>query len=174
MSQILSRAAQRVRGAQRNEDGSEMVAMIFVLPFLLVLVFALFDVGIMFSSRFYATNVVRDATRNVAIYGGNTPLYGPMRGTGETFEDIAEKRLWKDGHCVIGGCTARPVVNCTPETVPEAGQLVQCTVTYYYRGINTGFLSSSYGMGFGDSLDGFTIKSEAYAEVGANGVAGIG
>jgi hypothetical protein len=173
MRTIFARSYRKVNNANRDESGSEMVAMIFVLPFLIVLVFALFDLGIMFSTRFYVTNVIRDATRNVAIYGGDEPLYGPMRGSGTTFSGIARDRLWKNGRCAVGLCSAAPEITCVPDTVDQAGALVKCTVLYHYKGMNTELVGGSMGIGIGKALGDFTVSSEAYAEVGVNGVEGL-
>jgi hypothetical protein len=51
-------------------------------------------------------------------------------------------------------------------SVEHAGDLITCTVTYPYRGVNQELMDSPMGLGFGTFLKPFTIKASARAETG--------
>jgi Flp pilus assembly protein TadG len=165
----------RLRG---DERGMEAAAMIFVLPFLFILVLGLIDIGWMIKTRMVVENITRDAARHAAFDGGN---YNPRTNTeGREWDDVAMRSLWNGGGCVQSGCTSAPIVDCTRITKPngtvyrshvvqDAGDIITCTVNYKYKPINGPLMNSPLGLGIGSMLDPFVISTSARSEVGSSG-----
>lgn len=162
---------------RRDERAAEAVAMLFVIPVLVVLVFALIDVGMMFRSRMLVENIARDAVRSAAADGG---LFNERTSTTNTsWETWAESRLVKNnGVCKVGYCQhgKEPTVDCwyidatggryDGNVVHKAGDLVTCHITYPYAAINSGLLNSPIGLGMGALIQEFEVQASARAETG--------
>lgn len=164
----------------RDEQGMETVAMLFVIPVLIVLVLALIDVGMMFRARMLVENVARDAVRGVAADGGNmNPRTNTMDG--KQWDTWAMERfLDEGGNCEIAPCldNRKPSIDCTYITPPgggeqhgsnevkRAGYTVTCKGHYPYEPINAALLNSPMGLGMGQLLKEFEIEVSARAETG--------
>lgn len=166
---------------RRNEDGVETAAMLIVLPVLIILVFALVDIGVMFSTRAQVAGVARDVARAAAADGGN--LNPTTTTTNKRWDTVGRAQLYSSGKCRYGRCQSgkAPTMNCrritstssgtvyTSDVATRSGDLITCTITYPYRGINQGLLDSPMGLGFGSFLKPFTVEASARAETGRNG-----
>lgn len=81
----------KLRGRFRSDRGdSTLVSTIIVMPLIIGILITMIDVSVYFSNRGQMLNIVRDAARQVAIFGGDgtatmaTPLeyaYGVTRNT---------------------------------------------------------------------------------------------
>lgn len=184
---MLSRLRAIRARVRAREDGVEIVAMIIVLPFLIVLILGLVDVGELFATRMQVDNIARDTARRVAADGGD---FNPQTNTiGHSWTQEAQAQLVRNGRCVLSLCQPgqTPTIDCsyitppggtppTPahpyggqhgETVPAAGWTVSCVVTYPYRAINQTLLNEPViGMGIGTIIKPFTIVESARSETG--------
>lgn len=162
-----------------DERGVEAVAMLIVIPVLMVLIFALLDIGLMVRARVAVENVGRDTVRRAAADGGN---YNPKVNTSKMKWDwIAMGTLYKDGKCTQSNCTSKPSVSCKTVTLRtgtvltnsdvayEAGDLITCKIHYPYKPINSALLNGPLGLGFGKMLGPFDIETSARAETGTKG-----
>jgi Flp pilus assembly protein TadG len=161
----LARAVRRARG----ERGVEAMTMIIAMPFLLVMILALVDIGMMFKTRLQVEGITADAARAVAFEGGNNnPRLNTTPGT--TIADRYEVRMWDAAHnrCALSLCreNVRPSITCSPAVTTRAGEEVQCTTSYQYRGYNQGLLNSPLGMGLGRLIRPFTTQVYSRAETG--------
>lgn len=179
------------RHTRREESGVETVAMIIVIPFLVVLIFALIDVGRMFQTRMSVDNIARDTVRRVAADGGDMNPHTNTLHKSWTVQ--AQGQLTTaSGKCKLSLCQPgkKPIIDCryvtrpggtppTPssytgyersETVPAAGWTVSCVVIYPYRGINQTLLNAPVlGMGMGTLIKPFVIVESARSETGCSG-----
>lgn len=157
------------RHGDREERGAEALAMLIVVPFLVVLVLALIDVGNMMMTRMVVENLARDTARSAAADGGNDNPRTNMLG--QPWDVHAFKQLWKNGHCVPSACIGgqKPSLTCTPTIAQQAGDLITCTVNYPFKPINGDLLSGPLGLGMGHLLKPFTITVSARAETGSQG-----
>lgn len=169
----------------RDERGAEAVAMMIVIPVLVVLVFALIDVGMMFRARMLVENVYRDAARGAAADGGNM---NPRTNTmGYKAWDVwGHEQLWDGSKCRVADCKSgegAPTIDCQTLTspagveqrgnvAPQAGYLITCSGHYPYKPINGALLNGPLGLGFGGLLKEFEVSVSARAETGANSAFG--
>lgn len=117
----------------REERGSsELPVTIIMLPFVLFLLFALIDMSLYLNTRSNVQSILRDGTRLVALYGGNS-AGSPLNPTGRDINTILADRLWKNGACTQSNCDSQPIVSCTPGLARNIAQDVSCTVTYDYQ-----------------------------------------
>lgn len=117
----------------RDERGSaELPVTIIMLPFVLFLLFALIDMSLYLNTRSNVQSVLRDGTRLVALYGGNSSG-SPLNPTGRNIDAIVKDRLWQNGACTKSNCDSQPIVSCTPNLARNIAQDVSCSVTYDYR-----------------------------------------
>lgn len=174
------------RKSRREESGMETIAMVIVIPFIVVLIFALIDIGRLFQTRMLVDNIARDTVRQVAVDGGD---YNPRTNTiGHSWTKEAQAQLTKNGNCLHSLCQhgKLPKIDCsfvtapggTPPTpanptgshasvVPKQGYTVSCVVTYPYRAFNQTLLNSPVlGLGMGSLIKPFTIVESARAETG--------
>lgn len=122
----------------RDESGStEVVTTLIMIPLVLWLILSLIDVSLYFQARTSVQNVARDASRQVAVWGGNDSNLKPYQGSVST---NAYNSLYNvnTGKCTVGACSQPPTVTCTPSIAPNAGTEARCTVVYHYKAINPG------------------------------------
>lgn len=158
---------------KKERGAAEIVQTLFMLPLVLVLIFAMIDIGFFFSARTTVQNMTRDAARQVAMAGGvDTRLstYDIEAALSKSIYDPAK------GKCSYIGCSGPPskvdcyVINSNGKKANqarEAGQDVACEVTYKYTPIsffNNGVLFSK---GKGDFLSrNYTLIEHARSETG--------
>lgn len=166
---------------RRKEDGVETAAMLIVLPLLVILVFALIDIAVMFTTRSQVAAVARDTVRSAAADGGN--LNPKTTTTKKAWDSVGKTQLYSSGKCNYGRCQSgkKPTMDCskitsvssgttyTAQVAKNTGDLITCTITYPYEGLNQGLLDSPMGLGFGTFLQPFTVSASSRAETGTNG-----
>lgn len=180
-------ALRRARGRAREDErgGDTIFAILFIMPLMMVLTFALVDIGVMFADRFAVTNVLRDAARGVAAYGSDGPLpWAPPPANTISFSEQATRRLWNDetGKCRYGPCQSgeRPQVVCgrmdeqgnlLGRSALAAGDTVGCRVVgeYPYKSVTGGLLDTPLGLGLGGVVSPFPVWVTARAETGLQG-----
>lgn len=116
-----------------NERGS-VIETVLMLPFAVVILFALINLSSYFSLRAQVQDTARSGARLVALYGGNG-TGAVLNNTGKTVETIVLNNLWDGSKCTLSYCSKKPVVDCTPEITKQAGQIVKCNIKYYYSPI---------------------------------------
>ena len=158
----------------RGERGVEAISMLIVMPFLLVLILGLVDVGFMYATRLRFSGIVSDAARATAFDGGN---FNPRTNTTGLPRDVQFRRnLFNNGRCVPSRCEdprgaggGVPLLTCTPQVVARAGDPVTCVGYYPYKPLNGGLLRGPLGMGIGTLLKPFRFEVVGRSETGING-----
>lgn len=182
----LSDARARLRG---DETGGDTIwTMLFVVPFMLILVFALIDIGTMFATRYAVTNVVSDTVRAYSAYGGDGPFeFQPEPRMAFSQQATVRLNQGKDGTCTFGPCTkdATPRVQCGRFLPDEdrilygvnpryVGDWIACEVVtngetkYPYKGVTGGVLDTDLGIGFGGLAGEFPVRVIGRSEAGDN------
>lgn len=135
--QIVSR-----RDIDTEEQGSDVVVTLFMIPFVLGLIFALIDVSTYFQTRSQIQNIARDGARQVALYGGQSKSV-PLNTTGKDVVTTVKDRVYKNGACVPSGCPSgyTPTVTCGPNKATNLNQDAYCTINYRYRGFGGSLVS---------------------------------
>jgi Flp pilus assembly protein TadG len=152
-----------------NENGAaDLVVTLFMLPLAVFLILALIDLSMYMNTRSSIESVVRDATRQSAMWGGTGTAYDGVRlnTTGlSAAQRIANSLVKSDGKCKYSNCVSGklPTVTCNPAKVTVAGTTITCSVTYYYKTVTPG----TDLLGFAAiTSKGFTISSTAISETG--------
>lgn len=157
---------------RRNEDGAaDLVVTLFMLPLAVFLILALIDLSMYMNTRSSVESVLRDATRQSAMWGGTGTAYDGVRlnTTGlSAAQRISNSLMISDGttsKCKFSNCVPGkpPVVTCDSVRVANAGATITCSVTYYYKTVTPG----TDLLGFAAiTSKGFTISSTAISETG--------
>ena len=84
-------------------------------------------------------SVLRDATRTVALYGGNSAS-SPLNPTGKNVDQLfTEKRIYSAASgCKLSYCgseVAAPAIKCTPSLATVVAQEVSCMLRYDYSSV---------------------------------------
>jgi len=179
------RAALRRRG-RRSESGIEAIwTVLFVIPFMFILVFATIDFGVMFAARSAVNGVLTDAVRQVSAYGGDGPFsYQPPPYT--SFSSQASARLNSNGNggtgCLYGPCeSGHPPIQVRCGRYSDSGQwiggnarylgdTVGCEIVgeYPFKGVTGGLLDPPLAAGFGGIVGPFDAKVLGKSETGDN------
>lgn len=115
----------------KNEKGeSEIITLLFILPLLVWLIFSVIDVSLYMNVRSTVANAARDGARQAAIYGGNNSRLNPNSPT--SVAEGIKATLWDGTKCRPSACTAPPEVTCTPDITSNSGEIVKCSIKYYY------------------------------------------
>lgn len=159
---------------RRNENGAaDLVVTLFMLPLAVFLILALIDLSMYMNTRSSVESVVRDATRQSAMWGGTGTVEDGVRlnTTGlNAAQRIANALVVRGGStsevkCKFSNCVPGkpPVATCNPARVSVAGVTITCSVTYYYKTVTPG----TDLLGFSQiTSSGFTISSTALSETG--------
>lgn len=159
---------------RRNENGAaDLVVTLFMLPLAVFLILALIDLSMYMNTRSSVESVVRDATRQSAMWGGSGTYDDGVRlnTTGKSAaQRIADAlvlpgRSASDVKCKFSNCVPgkSPVATCDSVKVTYAGTAITCKVTYYYKTVTPG----TDLLGFSKiTSSGFTISSTALSETG--------
>lgn len=154
---------------RRDENGSaDLVVTLFMLPLAVFLILALIDLSMYMNTRSSIESVVRDATRQSAMWGGTGTVANGVRlnTTGlNAAQRITNALTTTGGKCKFSNCVPGkpPVATCSPAKVAVAGTTITCKVTYYYKTVTPG----TDLLGFSKITSrGFTITSTALSETG--------
>lgn len=126
--------------AKRGENGSsELPVTLIILPFAIFLIFALIDVTFYMQTRSNLQSVLRDTTRAVALYGGNSKA-SPLNPLGSNVDAYFTKnRVYASSTgCQMSFCGSEvkaPAIKCTPALASTVGQIVTCTLKYDYSSV---------------------------------------
>lgn len=180
-------ALRRAWGRRRGEEtGLEAIwTVLFVIPFMFVLTFAVIDFGVMFAARSAVNGVLSDATRQVTAYGGDGPFeYQPPPYT--SFSSQAATRLNSNGRggsgCLYGPCeSGHPPIQVRCGRYSDTGQWIGgnarflgdtmgCEVVgeYPFKGVTGGLLDTPLAAGFGGIVGPFEAKVLGKSETGDN------
>ena len=167
---LPNRRVDRFGRRRRDEFGVEAISMIIVMPFLLVMVLGLIDVGFMVATRLRVTGIVNDAARAASFDGGD---FNPRLNTSGIPRSTQYQRALTGptGQCIPSRCLpgTSPVLVCTPVLAVRAGDPVTCTVDYAYKPLNGGLLNGPLGLGIGSLLKPFKVQVTTRAETGQLG-----
>lgn len=127
-----------IESRNKNEDGaSEFINALVILPVLIILVFSVFNVGSYFVAMSQVSDVAKEMTRKVAIYGGDDSELTRANNSGEKLSTTLKNALWQNGKCTYSACTQAPTVTCTKYSGAglqlKPGDTVNCSVTYFFK-----------------------------------------
>ena len=148
----------------RDESAVEAITMTLMVPFLIVLVLGLLNVGFYMRTRLLVDNVLTQSARAAAFDGGN---YNPrLNTTGKSRSQIAYSLLYTTGRgCRLSPCRpGTPVVTCTP-TLARIGENITCHVVYPYKAISQALFDQPVlGLGLGKIFRTINITVTARSE----------
>ena len=152
----------------RERGSGELVVTLFSIPLLAGLLFTLINVSSYFQTRSAVQDVARDGARLVALYGGSTTA-AYRNTTGENVAVTVQKRLYKDGKCILSHCTKPPVVTCNvvvngiPRAVAtDAGQVAVCNVQYWYSSVAPSWFGFDKLVTVPITIDATTVTETGY------------
>lgn len=156
-----------LKRSRSDRGDSELVSLIILLPLVLGVLFTMIDMSIYFSNRAIVQSAVRDASRTVAIMGGNgtyalgTPIEVKYGATGASAcaglgdspvvknAYIANKSTVIECHALQSYAKDSSLVNvtvtaltCSPTKTNGIGTKTECNVEWTYGSI------PGSGMGF--------------------------
>lgn len=145
-----------------QEEGNELITIIFILPILLWFVFTLIDLHFYFEARRTVQDITSEAAQTVAVLGGNNSMYNT---SGSSISVQTQKLLYNKGKCTPSLCPKGyvPRVSCTPTTTREVMQEVRCTTRYKYQSTYGGGLFPAFAK---LTASEFTITSVARSQTG--------
>lgn len=149
---------------RKNERGSsELPVTLVILPFAIFLIFALIDVTFYMQTRSNLQSTLRDATRAVALYGGNS-LSSPLNPYGKNVDTLFSEKIYTpSGGCLLSFCGTEvpaPKITCTPALATTVGQTVSCSITYDYSSV-----ANDVFFGFSNwTQTPFTLKETSISE----------
>jgi len=120
------------RDVNTEENGSDVVVTLFMIPFVIGLVFSLIDVSSYFQTRSEVQNAARDGARQVALYGGSSKGI-TLNTSGKDVSTTVMARIYANGGCIPSGCTTAPRVTCGPNKATSLNADAYCTINYNYR-----------------------------------------
>lgn len=128
---------------RREEGSSDVIVTLIFLPIFAFFLLALIDLGLYFQTRTIVQNNVRDAARQVALWGGDSSRLDPSIQGGRGNRDNTVS--YRVGQTLIGNPSTRlnfdnsnPIV-CTPDETRIMNETVTCrTNGVQYRPITPG------------------------------------
>jgi Flp pilus assembly protein TadG len=151
----------------KEEGAAELYSALIVLPIMLILLVSLIDVGGYYVTIGKVSDLTKEASRQVAIYGGSDSTLAINKLGNKTVQDALTEALWDGTSCTQSSCTQAPDVSCTNVNFasggPQPGDYVNCTVTYYYKSILSSTLTTAAGpLDFG--LSSFLNKAKVISQ----------
>lgn len=136
---------------QKEDGGGEVISALFVIPMIMLLLFFIVDMGGFYFTMGQVSDVTKEATRQVAIYGGNNSTLAKNK-LGTSVSSALSSKLKELGVSVSG-------VSCSGGGLP--GDVVSCSVTFKYDSV----LASA---GIGGLAEPQTITQYSVAETWSN------
>lgn len=133
MNSSLQTLKQKLSAAkQSKESGSDVVAVVLLIPIIIVLLFTMIDVSFYFQARSAVIAATKDGARMTALFGGSSKSI-PLNNLGKDTPNITLGKIWNGKACVPSGCTQKPWVSCAPSKAYTLGEQVSCRTTYKYK-----------------------------------------
>jgi Flp pilus assembly protein TadG len=134
-----------------RQKGAQAVEFALILPFFILIIFAVLDFGILVYNKAIITNASREAVRSATVltaasWSTSTIAQVACNYSGNTLISVAAS-----GGTRTSTCTGSedPVITVTPATAPAFNEPVTVTVSYTVRGFSLG---SWWGLGTGTSV----------------------
>lgn len=146
----MNNLLKRLTDKRNSEDGAgELYSALIVIPIMLIMLVSIIDVGGYYLAIGRVADTAKEASRQVAIYGGSDSTLAVQK-LGKSVESNLSSLLYQNGNCTPSRCTAPPVVNCTGKNEGAAGLIqpgdnVNCTVTYYFDSVLSNVVPTAAG-----------------------------
>ena len=147
---------------RNKQKGSQAVEFALVLPFLILIIFAVLDFGIIVYDKAIITNASREAARQGVVL--STATWNPA-AIKQVACDYAKSALitvrtgTRNANCTG---TADPVITMTPTAAPAFNTPVTVTVSYAVNGFSLG---SWWSLGTGSNAIGSAITLVATTQM---------
>jgi Flp pilus assembly protein TadG len=135
---------------KNNEDGAgELYSALVVIPIMIILLVSIIDVGGYYLAAGRVADMAKEASRQVAIYGGSDSTLS-VNKLGTSVSSNLSSLLYKNGSCTQSRCTKPPVVTCTTKNGGAAGLIqpgdyVNCTVRYSFDSVLSNVVPTAAG-----------------------------
>jgi Flp pilus assembly protein TadG len=135
--------------ARTKQTGAQAIEFALVLPFLILIIFAVLDFGILVYNKAIITNASREAVRHGVILTG--AAWNPASVAQRACNYASSALITVSTGTRTATCTgtADPVINVTPIAAPAFNDPVTVTVSYQVRGFSLG---TWWGLGTGTSV----------------------
>ena len=124
--------------SRTRQRGSQAVEFALVLPFLVLVIFAVIDFGIIAYNKAVITNASREAARRGIILSAATWNTDTIKQVACNYARDALITVSTGTRTSTCSGTADPVVAVTPATAPAFADPVTVTVTYSVNGFSLG------------------------------------
>lgn len=148
---------------------SEVAAAIFIMPFLFTLIMVSIEFGFNLRTRALVDNAVLEATRGVAMDGGNINQRTASLGLGRSWsQSYLLPRL--DSICANGGTRRCNVISysCNPPVALNPGDDVTCNAEVQYVPVIAGLRNPVASLGFSQMFNA-PIRAKAFSRSGTAG-----
>lgn len=134
---------------RKKQRGAQAVEFALVLPFLILIIFAVLDFGILVYNKAIITNASREAVRRGIIL--SAAAWNPATIAQVACNYAGPSLITVNAGTRAADCTgaADPVINVTPVAAPAFNDPVTVTVTYQVQGFSLG---TWWGLGTGTSV----------------------
>jgi Flp pilus assembly protein TadG len=152
MPLIGSRPSPEACNMKRTQQkGAQAVEFALILPFFILIIFAVLDFGILVYNKAIITNASREAVRRGTMLSAATWSAATVAQTACNYARNTVITVNAAGGTKTPTCTgtADPVITVTPVAAPAFNDPITVTVNYTVRGFSLG---SWYGLGTGTSV----------------------
>lgn len=145
MNQILHNFSDKLKTKRSKESGSDVVAVVMLIPIIVILLFTMIDVSYYFQARSAVISATKDGARMTALFGGSSQNI-PLNNTGKDTSAVIIGKIWNGVGCIPSQCNQQPWASCTPAKALTLGQQISCRTTYSYKPMS-GNLAELIGFG---------------------------
>lgn len=136
---------------KNRQQGAQAVEFALVLPFLILIIFAVLDFGILVYNKAIITNASREGVRRgVVLTGANWATTSAAISTAAcNYARTALITVSAGTRTATCTGTADPIISVTPAVAPAFNEPITVTITYQVRGFSLG---TWWGLGTGTSV----------------------
>ena len=146
----------RVHLPLSEQRGAQAVEFALMLPFMILIIFAVLDFGFLAYDKMIITNASREAVRKSVVLTGSAWSTAAISQTACNYMKntlISTATGTRKSDC-SGGAAVDPVITVTPSTTPAFGEPVTVSISYSVKGFTLG---TWYLLGTGPNTVGSAI-----------------
>ncbi len=141
-----------------RQQGAQAVEFALVLPFLILILFAILDFGILAYDKAIVTNASREAARNAIALTAATWNTTAIKQVACDYAKTTLITVSSQSRTTTCSGAADPVISVSPAAMPAFGSPVTVTVSFAVKGFSMG---TWFSLGTGPSTIGSAITISA-------------